>query len=601
MLTRVKLIKNSILVRRGMLVGVLLMLSLCLSNFPVDRAYAGENDVCRGVAIDRETISGIKQEQIFEYERQAIFPVDSSIKIYIPKSANNVPGGNLEFGLYASVDGKNGWVKRAGDLLLADQSGSSLRFDINRYTVIDSGAFNIIPGGLNSWYSGRINFKVVAEFDIQEDPDQTILCNFSLGVSNQCSDYSGYNRSQTEDRVAIGFGQDSLVPGGNQSNFRFSRGNNGNFNNITNIGSNSFPETKVFGLNRSELPAFFDSGQNIQLQYNHAGSEYAPVCEFFFVPENKDFINQLNACSVKPVLAGANFDGRIAVDNPPDIILDVNGKDWINTGTKTFAGGLSRSVIARLAVFPRGSVTGAFSYPTAVSGIERIRQDAYENYCTGSEFGRSCKNIDPPNSSVEQFALVTEREQNYVAMLTYFVQYYSNGTLSNYEYYTLPGCSYNFTYGDDGITKIDPVPSNPPDYVSPENPLQYSSTRKICGQIGSAGEEAYDNCESCLNGTGKYADNGPGSWTALGCIPANTGGFVQWLLGPFMGIAGGIAFLLIIKGGYQIMFSQGNQETIADGRDTIVAAISGLIVIILSVAILEIIGVDILNLPGFSR
>ena len=93
----------------------------------------------------------------------------------------------------------------------------------------------------------------------------------------------------------------------------------------------------------------------------------------------------------------------------------------------------------------------------------------------------------------------------------------------------------------------------------------------------------------------------PGSWTALGCIPTDTAGFVKWLLGPFMGIAGGIAFLLILKGGYQIMFSQGNPESITDGRDTIVAAVSGLVVIILSVAILEIIGVDILKLPGFGR
>ena len=125
--------------------------------------------------------------------------------------------------------------------------------------------------------------------------------------------------------------------------------------------------------------------------------------------------------------------------------------------------------------------------------------------------------------------------------------------------------------------------------------------KKICEQLGKEGDKNYDNCNACFLGEGKYVDNGPGSWTALGCIPTDTAGFVKWLLGPFMGIAGGIAFLLILKGGYQIMFSQGNPESITDGRDTIVAAVSGLVVIILSVAILEIIGVDILDLPGFGR
>jgi len=128
--------------------------------------------------------------------------------------------------------------------------------------------------------------------------------------------------------------------------------------------------------------------------------------------------------------------------------------------------------------------------------------------------------------------------------------------------------------------------------------------RAICEQLGDSNDQS--SCFKCFDPKNYGSDanersKSPGSWTALGCIPTDTAGFVKWLLGPFMGIAGGIAFLLILKGGYQIMFSQGNPESITDGRDTIVAAVSGLVVIILSVAILEIIGVEILNIPGFGR
>ncbi|OGY08128.1 MAG: hypothetical protein A2782_03900 [Candidatus Blackburnbacteria bacterium RIFCSPHIGHO2_01_FULL_43_15b] len=89
--------------------------------------------------------------------------------------------------------------------------------------------------------------------------------------------------------------------------------------------------------------------------------------------------------------------------------------------------------------------------------------------------------------------------------------------------------------------------------------------------------------------------------TALGCIPIrDTNQFVGWFLKWALGIAGGVAFLLIIFAGFQIMSSTGNPDKIQGGKELLNAAISGLILIIFSVFLLKLIGVDILGLPGFG-
>ena len=108
----------------------------------------------------------------------------------------------------------------------------------------------------------------------------------------------------------------------------------------------------------------------------------------------------------------------------------------------------------------------------------------------------------------------------------------------------------------------------------------------------------FDDCKGCFG----FEDGveGKGAYTALGCIPTDAGGFVGFILGPLMGIAGGIAFLLILGGGFSILFSKGDAEAIQAGRERITAAVLGLLVILFSILILRVIGVDILRLPGFG-
>lgn len=94
-------------------------------------------------------------------------------------------------------------------------------------------------------------------------------------------------------------------------------------------------------------------------------------------------------------------------------------------------------------------------------------------------------------------------------------------------------------------------------------------------------------------------DGTQGINTAVGCIPIeNANTFVGWFLKWAIGIAGGIAFLMLIFSGFQIMTSSNNPQQLQTGRELLTAAVSGLILIVFSAFLLKLIGVDILGIPG---
>lgn len=89
--------------------------------------------------------------------------------------------------------------------------------------------------------------------------------------------------------------------------------------------------------------------------------------------------------------------------------------------------------------------------------------------------------------------------------------------------------------------------------------------------------------------------------TGLGVtIPVDPAGFVKSLFGILLSLAGGIALILIIFSGYQLMTSQGNPEKVQAAKETLTSAIVGLLFIIFSMVILQIIGVTILKIPGLQ-
>lgn len=90
--------------------------------------------------------------------------------------------------------------------------------------------------------------------------------------------------------------------------------------------------------------------------------------------------------------------------------------------------------------------------------------------------------------------------------------------------------------------------------------------------------------------------------TGLGfAIATDPSGFVKTFFGIILSLSGGIALLLIIISGYQLMFSQGNPEKTQGAKETLTSTIVGLLFIIFSLVILQVVGVDILKIPGFVR
>lgn len=86
--------------------------------------------------------------------------------------------------------------------------------------------------------------------------------------------------------------------------------------------------------------------------------------------------------------------------------------------------------------------------------------------------------------------------------------------------------------------------------------------------------------------------------TAIGKISTSPQGFVGSIMGVLLGFSGGIAILLIIASGYEMVTSQGNPEKVKAARERLTSAIVGLLFTIFSVAILQFIGVTILQIPG---
>lgn len=89
--------------------------------------------------------------------------------------------------------------------------------------------------------------------------------------------------------------------------------------------------------------------------------------------------------------------------------------------------------------------------------------------------------------------------------------------------------------------------------------------------------------------------------TALGSIPTNLKEFSEKILSIATGVAGGIAFILMVTGAIRILTSQGDPKGVAGGREMLVAALAGLLFLIFSVLILRFIGINLLGgIPGIG-
>jgi hypothetical protein len=148
-------------------------------------------------------------------------------------------------------------------------------------------------------------------------------------------------------------------------------------------------------------------------------------------------------------------------------------------------------------------------------------------------------------------------------------------------------------------------------------PVFAQTAVQICEEKGGtcrvsceAGETPQGNCglhlSCCVPQTSPDQQNGNGRNgdktinTAIGPIDVGSPeDFVESILTLAIGIGGGIATLLIIFGGLQVLTSGGNPEKVQSGKEMITSAISGLLLIVFAVFILRLIGFEILGIEGF--
>ncbi len=166
-------------------------------------------------------------------------------------------------------------------------------------------------------------------------------------------------------------------------------------------------------------------------------------------------------------------------------------------------------------------------------------------------------------------------------------------------------CPIGSYYDKDQDECLNFLTRNPVNMLCEEDQQCYSGTcintsvdthniqiRKLCNSVQD--RDAKAECVDCFM-------NKKGAWTAIGCIETESPEkFFNIFLKFGIGMAGGIAFLLILLGAFQMMTSSGNPEQLNAGKELVGSAITGLLLIIFSVFILRLIGFEILGLPGFG-
>ncbi len=118
----------------------------------------------------------------------------------------------------------------------------------------------------------------------------------------------------------------------------------------------------------------------------------------------------------------------------------------------------------------------------------------------------------------------------------------------------------------------------------------------------------WKSCRYCIYGEtsatlGTKRPQPKKSWAIIGCIDvdqSNPGGFVRVILRFVTGIIGGLAFLGILAGGFQLLTAAGDPIRIASGKNTVMGAGGALLLVVFSVFLLQFIGLNLLGIPGFG-
>jgi len=139
-------------------------------------------------------------------------------------------------------------------------------------------------------------------------------------------------------------------------------------------------------------------------------------------------------------------------------------------------------------------------------------------------------------------------------------------------------CSFNFRVSEDGNND-----------VSQAGVVNF----EICNQIPIT-DPGRPLCEACLEQTPR------GIWTGIGCIKSTPTEIIGTVVKIGLGLAGGVALLMILAASALFTTSKGNPKQTEQAKELVTSAVIGLLFIIFSVMILQFIGISILRLPEFG-
>ena len=161
--------------------------------------------------------------------------------------------------------------------------------------------------------------------------------------------------------------------------------------------------------------------------------------------------------------------------------------------------------------------------------------------------------------------------------------------------------------GEGGVGKVDGGAANPccSTYNANKQKLTCLSGAQVvpadksgtCGYTDLSATLPAPPSPPCITWNNGKCDSVQSAFGALSTTPES---FVKTIFSILLSLSGGIALLLIMRAGYQMMVSQGKPEQLNAARDQLVAAIVGLVFLIFSFVLLQAIGFDLLKIPGFS-
>jgi len=131
-------------------------------------------------------------------------------------------------------------------------------------------------------------------------------------------------------------------------------------------------------------------------------------------------------------------------------------------------------------------------------------------------------------------------------------------------------------------------------------PGTYDITLVLASNKQAIAHTSFNIAQDSNSGGGTTTTTGTGLpyiHTPFGDIHTDPEGLASDIAKIALGIAGGVAFLLMVFGSYRLIFSNGDPEAIQQGRQVITAAVIGLVVIIFAVFLIRLIGINVLGLP----